>query len=110
MRVHIPVGVSYACDLAKAQALMLEAAKATPRVLADPAPGIWLRGFGDSSVDHDIMVWIADPEEGVSNVRSAVLNRVWVLFKENGIEIPFPQRDVWIRTADQAGKSTPPSA
>lgn len=110
VRVHIPVGVSYACDLAKAQALMLEAARTIPRVLADPAPGIWLRGFGDSSVDHDIMVWIDDPEEGVGNVRSAVLNRVWVLFKENGIEIPFPQRDVWIRTADQAGNSTPPSA
>jgi small-conductance mechanosensitive channel len=110
VRVHIPVGVSYACDLAKAQALMLDAARAIPRVLADPAPGIWLRGFGDSSVDHDIMVWINDPEEGVGNIRSAILNRVWVLFKENGIEIPFPQRDVWIKNADQAGKSTPPSA
>lgn len=110
VRVHIPVGVSYACDLAKAQALMLEAARATPRVLVDPAPGIWLRGFGDSSVDHDIMVWIDDPEEGVGNIRSAILNRVWVLFKENGIEIPFPQRDVWIKNADQAGKSTLPSA
>jgi small-conductance mechanosensitive channel len=123
VRVHIPVGVSYASDLAKAQALMLEAASDVPRVLKDPAPGIWLRGFGDSSVDHDIMVWIDDPEEGVGNVRSAVLNRVWVLFKEAGIEIPFPQRDVWIKNAppesvqaeslqagsDQAGSETPPS-
>ncbi|WP_416907560.1 MAG: mechanosensitive ion channel family protein [Polymorphobacter sp.] len=102
VRVHIPVGVSYACDLARAQALMLEAARDVPRVMKEPAPGIWLRGFGDSSVDHDIMVWIDDPEEGVGNVRSAVLNRVWVLFKENGIEIPFPQRDVWIKSAPAA--------
>ncbi len=116
VRVHIPVGVSYASDLPKAQALMLQAAAETPRVLKDPAPGIWLRGFGDSSVDHDIMVWINDPEVGVGNVKSAVLNRVWVLFKEAGVEIPFPQRDVWIRsdqapkpTQDQAGNSTPPS-
>ncbi len=108
VRVHISVGVSYASDLAKAQALMLTAARETPRVLADPAPGIWLRGFGDSSVDHDIMVWINDPEEGVGNIRSAVLNRVWTLFKEGGIEIPFPQRDVWIKNA-QPGSTTPPS-
>lgn len=116
VRVHIPVGVSYASDLGRAQALMLEAALTVSRVLKDPAPTIWLRAFGDSSVDHDIMVWIQDPEEGVGNVRSAILNRVWVLFKENDIEIPFPQRDVWIRSvpqsklASQDGKFTPPSA
>lgn len=123
VRVHIPVGVSYAGDLAKAQALMLQAASDTPRVLKDPQPGIWLRAFGESSLDHDIMVWINDPEEGVGNVRSAVLNRLWVLFKEAGIEIPYPQRDVWMKTSGggnlhdyvapnniQPGKKTPPSA
>ncbi|WP_188946457.1 mechanosensitive ion channel family protein, partial [Polymorphobacter multimanifer] len=112
VRVHIPVGVSYASDLPKAQALMLRAAADVPRVLSDPPPGIWLRGFGDSSVDHDIMVWIEDPEVGVGNVKSAILNRLWVLFKEEGIEIPFPQRDVWIRSDQgpgKAGNSTPPS-
>ncbi len=98
VRVHIPVGVGYGSDLPTAQRLMLEAARATPRVLADPAPGVWLRGFGDSSVDHDILVWIQDPEDGVGNVRSAVLNRVWALFQEAGIEIPYPQRDLHIRS------------
>ncbi|MEO6092802.1 MAG: mechanosensitive ion channel domain-containing protein [Novosphingobium sp.] len=98
VRVHIPVGVGYDSDLAVAQQLMIEAAGAAARVLATPKPSVWLRGFGDSSVDHDILVWIADPEAGVGNVRSDVLNRVWLLFKANGIEIPFPQRDVHIRT------------
>ena len=98
VRVHIPVGVGYGSDLAVAQKLMVEAAIAAARVLEDPKPSVWLKDFGASSVDHDILVWIADPELGVGNVRSDVLNRVWVLFKENDIEIPFPQQDIHIRS------------
>jgi small-conductance mechanosensitive channel len=98
VRLHIPVGVSYTADLALAQKLMVEAATASPRVLSKPAPSIWLRGFGDSSVDHEILAWIPDPEMGVGAVQSDVLNRVWRLFKENGIEIPFPQRDLHIKS------------
>lgn len=101
MRIHIPVGVGYGSDLALAQKLMIEAATAAQRVLAEPKPSVWLKDFGASSVDHDILVWIADPELGVGNVRSDVLNRVWVLFKNNGIEIPFPQQDVHIRSMPQ---------
>ena len=97
VRVHIPVGVSYDCDLALAQKLMIEAAMAPARVLKAPKPTVWLRAFGESSVDHEILVWIADPEAGVGNVQSEVLNRVWMLFKENGINIPFPQRDIRIK-------------
>lgn len=102
VRVHIPVGVGYGSDLALAQQLMIEAAVAATRVLAEPKPTVWLKDFGASSVDHDILVWIADPEMGVGNVRSDVLNRVWVLFKANDIEIPFPQQDVHIRSVPKA--------
>ena len=98
VRIHIPIGVAYGCDLAVAQKLMVEAATGALRVLSDPKPSVWLKGFGDSSVDHDILVWIADPEMGVGNVRSDILNRVWKLFAEHHIEIPFPQRDIHIRT------------
>ncbi|HEY0445940.1 MAG TPA: mechanosensitive ion channel domain-containing protein [Allosphingosinicella sp.] len=97
VRVHIPVGVAYECDLALAQRLMIEAASAPARVLKTPKPTVWLRAFGESSVDHDILLWIADPEAGVGNVQSEVLNRLWVLFKENGIEIPYPQRDIRVK-------------
>jgi small-conductance mechanosensitive channel len=97
VRVHIPIGVSYNCDLALAQKLMIEAAMEPARVLKAPKPTVWLRAFGESSVDHEILVWIKDPESGVGNVQSEILNRVWVLFKENGIEIPFPQRDIRIK-------------
>ena len=96
VRLKIPVGVSYNCDLGLAQRLMIEAASAAPRVLTDPAPTVWLKAFGDSSVDHDIIVWIEDPELGIGNVQSEILNIVWVLFKQNGIEFPFPQRDLHI--------------
>jgi small-conductance mechanosensitive channel len=97
VRVHIPVGVSYGSDLALAQKLMIEAAVEPERVLKAPSPTVWLRAFGESSVDHEILVWIKDPESGVGNVQSQILNRLWVLFKENGIELPFPQRDIRIK-------------
>ena len=71
---------------------MIEAALASPRVLNDPKPSVWLTDFGDSSVNHEILCWIIDPEAGVGNVRSDVLNRLWLLFKEHDIEIPLPQR------------------
>lgn len=97
VRVHIPVGVSYECDIALAQKLMIQAASESERVLKSPAPNVWLREFGESSVDHDILVWISDPEGGVGNVQSDILNRLWVLFKENDIQIPFPQRDIHVK-------------
>ena len=97
VRIRIPIGVAYDCDLKLAQELMLRAAADSPRVLDNPKPNVWLKAFGDSAVEHEILAWISDPEGGVGNVRSDVLNRLWVLFKDNNIEIPFPQREVRIR-------------
>ena len=102
VRVRIPVGVSYSCDLKLAQELMLRAADESPRVLKSPKPNVWLAEFGDSSVNHEILAWINDPESGVGNVRSDVLNRLWLLFKEHDIEIPFPQRDVHVKSLPRA--------
>ncbi|MCA9317836.1 MAG: mechanosensitive ion channel, partial [Planctomycetes bacterium] len=94
VRIQVRVGISYEADIGRAEELMLEAAAACERVLADPAPRVWLDAYGDSSVDFVIHCWISDPEEGVGNVRSDVLKRLWWLLKDNGIEIPFPQRDL----------------
>jgi small-conductance mechanosensitive channel len=96
VRVRIPVKVAYDCDLKLAQSLMAQAAKDSPRVLDTPPTNVRLTAFGDNGVEHEILVWISDPEDGVGNVRSDVLNRLWVLFKDNGIVIPYPQRDVRI--------------
>jgi potassium-dependent mechanosensitive channel len=104
VRVKIPVGVAYSSDMNLVEELMLRAAKESPRVLNRPAATVWMNGFGESSVDFEIQAWIKDPEDGVGNVRSDVLKRLWWLFKEHGIEIPFPQREVHVRTiAPEAG-------
>jgi small-conductance mechanosensitive channel len=101
VRVKAPVGVAYGSDIELVEKLLLEAVKDAPRVLDTPAPRVNLTGFGDSSVDFEIRFWILDPEEGMSNIRSDVYKRVWKLFKENGIEIPFPQRDLNLRGNEQ---------
>ena len=97
VRVHIPVGVAYDCDLPLAQKLMIQAASESGRVMQNRPPKVWLTAFGESSVDHEILIWISDPEQGVGSVRSEILNRVWELFRENGIDLPFPQRDLHIK-------------
>jgi small-conductance mechanosensitive channel len=97
VRVRIPVTVGYDCDLALAQQLMLDAARDSPRVLDDPKSNVWLTAFGANGVEHEILVWINDPEGGVGNVKSDVLNRLWLLFKDAGIEIPYPVRDVRVK-------------
>ena len=97
VRVHIPVGISYDSDLALAQRLMIEAAAEPERVLKNPAPRVWLRAFGESTVEHEIRIWISDPEAGVGSVQSEILNRLWGLFKEHGIGLPYAQRDIRIK-------------
>jgi len=78
--------------------LMVEAADNIPRIMADPKPVCQLKNFGDSSIDMELRIWISDPENGVANVSSAVRVAIWDTFKANDIEIPFPQRDVHIRS------------
>jgi small-conductance mechanosensitive channel len=94
VRVKVPVTVAYGTDIEQAEALMLQAARAVPRVHNTPAPSVWLRAFGDNAIEFEVQCWIDDPEEGVGNVRSDVLKQVWHLFREHGVEIPFPQREV----------------
>ena len=97
VRMQVRVGISYDADIDRAEKLMLEAAKSARRVLKSPPPTVWLEGYGDSSVNFIIHCWIRDPEDGVGNVRSDVLKKLWWLLKENDIEIPFPQRDLNLR-------------
>jgi len=94
VRVRIPVTVAYDCDLPLAQELMLRAAAESSRVLDMPKSNVWLSKFGEIGIEHEILVWINDPESGVGSVRSDVLNRLWLLFRDNGIVLPYPRRDV----------------
>ena len=97
VRLHIPVGVAYDCDLPLAQKLMVQAASESRRVMKVPPPSVWLRAFGDNAIEHEILAWISDPEAGIGSVQSEILNRLWQLFRDNGIEVPFPQRDIRVK-------------
>ena len=96
VRVEVKFGVDYASDPHQVKALAEAAAKTPKRICEDPAPVCHLVGFGDSSLDFTLRFWIKDAEEGVTNVRGAVMLALWDTFKENGINIPFPRRDVRI--------------
>jgi small-conductance mechanosensitive channel len=98
VRLKIPIGISYNADVHKACALCREAAAETRRVLKEPAPACLLLGFGDSSLELELRIWIQDPKNGVRNVKSDVLLLVWDKFHAHGIEIPFPQRDLHLKT------------
>jgi small-conductance mechanosensitive channel len=75
---------------------MLEAARSHPRVLKDPAPAALLASFADDGIKLELMAWIEDPERGKLNLQSDLNLAMYKSFAANGIEIPFPQRDVRI--------------
>jgi len=66
--------------------------------LPDPGPNTCFMGFGESSVDLELRVWIADPDQGLVNVKSDLLVAIWNLFHQHNIEIPFPQQDVYVKS------------
>lgn len=97
VRIRKPIGVAYKTDIRKAQALVIEAALDVERVLKQPPPQCHLTGFGDNSIDLEVRFWLGDPEKGTANVSSLVLLGIWDRFREHGIEIPYPQRDIHIK-------------
>jgi small-conductance mechanosensitive channel len=96
IRVALDIQIAYRSDLEQAMQLMEEAARRHERVLADPAPRAFLLAFADSGIDLQLGVWVDDPEKGVLAIRSELYLDIWRAFKESGIEIPFPQREVRI--------------
>ena len=100
LRLKKVVGVHYKSDIHKAIELCLDAAAETDRILKDPKPVCLLREFNDSSVDLEIRFWINDPMNGRANVTSQLLLGIWDRFAENDIEIPYPQRDLHLRSPE----------
>ncbi len=94
IRIHIPIGVSYNSDVPLVKKLLLEVVQKHPRIIQRPEPVCLIKGFGDNSVDFEIRAWIEDPVNGIGNVMSGVYEEVWSVFKEHGIVVPFPQRDL----------------
>jgi len=103
------VQVSYESDIELARSLMIDAALAQPRVLRDPRPSVQLTEFAADGIELTLAFWLADPANGIGNVRSEINLALWRAFKANGIDVPYPQRVV--RIVPTAGTSpTPPPA
>jgi small-conductance mechanosensitive channel len=98
IRVNVPVQISYSDDPELAMRLMVECAHKNSRTIPEPEPVSLITGFGDSGINLELRVWITDPEEGVSSVRSELYIAIWRVFKEHRITVPYPQRDVHIKT------------
>lgn len=94
VRLDIFFGTAYSDDPHLVRKLAVDAAKGVDRVLSYKAPVCHIVGFGDSSVDYILRFWIKDPTGGLTNIRGNVYLALWDAFKEHGISIPFPQREV----------------
>jgi len=94
VRLDIPFGVSYDSDPHLVREIAKEAAGTVKRIVKVPLPQCHIVGFGDSSIDLKLRFWIRDPSAGLTNVRGDTYLALWDAFKEHGIDIPFPRRDV----------------
>ncbi len=105
-RIHVPIGVSYSADVKIVKKALLEAGKNHPEVLSVPQPQVLFTGFGDSSLDFELLVWINAPSHQIS-IKSDLCFRIEAALKEYKIEIPFPQRDLHLRTGELPVKLSP---
>ncbi len=98
-RLKVDLIVHHDSDLRQAIALCEDAARACERVLPEPEPKCLFVEFGDSALKLQLRFWIGDAQNGVQNVKSDVLLQIWDRFKQHGVRVPFPQRDLHIRSS-----------
>jgi hypothetical protein len=89
--------VAYGSDIEKVQMALLEAARSHPDVLLRPRPQVWFQGFGDSALNFDLLVWTGEPKKQFK-VRSDLYYQIEASLRRYGIEVPFPQRDLHLRS------------
>lgn len=107
VRFNFEVGVSYRSDPELVRRLLIQVAGQHPGVLKDPKADAMLQGFGDSSLNFILRVWTRQYSTTPGVLRSELNFMIWNIFKEHGIEIPFPQRDIHIRSGGVGGQPSP---
>ena len=99
VRIRIPIGVAYGSDIERLEKVLLEVAAENPKTLEEPKPSVLFSNFGDNSLNFELAVWTASmstrPRRFISTLNFAIEKKL----RENGIEIPFPQRDLHIRSS-----------
>lgn len=96
-RISVPIGVKYGTDLQLVKRVLMEVAGQIPNIALEPAPFVFCEEFGDSSINMTLAVWIAQSHSH-RKVRSALNFEIDTAFKANNIEIPFPQRDLHLKS------------
>ncbi|MEL7451047.1 MAG: mechanosensitive ion channel domain-containing protein [Pseudomonadota bacterium] len=105
VRLDVPFGVSYDANPHEVSRIAIEATGGVERVDAIHKPPVcWLTGFGDSSLDFKLRFWIDDPQKGLTNIRGKVLLALWDAFQEHDIGIPYPHREIIVKTPVEVGK------
>ncbi len=111
VRIRLPIGVAYGTDPQRLRRLLLEVAAAHPLVLREPAPEIFFNGFGDSSLNFELAVWTIEMAPKPRRFRSELNFAMEKKLRENQIEIPFPHRDLHVRSGNLAlAVPSPPAA
>ncbi|MEO6244049.1 MAG: mechanosensitive ion channel domain-containing protein [Opitutaceae bacterium] len=106
VRIRVPIGVAYGTDVEKLRGILMEVGDEHPNVLKTPAPNVYFSGFGDSSLNFELGVWTQTMAHAPRRFRSDINFAIERKFREQGIEIPFPQRVVHLRPPPT---SEPPS-
>lgn len=110
VRLDVPFGVAYDSDPHEVVDIAIAAAASVDRVVATYRPPVcWMTEFGDSSINFLLRFWIEDPQQGLTNIRGKVMMALWDAFKENGISIPFPHREVIMKTPVTVQSAEPQS-
>lgn len=102
-RIQMPIQVAYDADLDVVITLMRGVAEKHPRTLKTSSTDVFVKGFGESGIDMMLSFWVADPEEGSAALQSELYQQIWKLFKEHGIGIPYPQREIRILNTTTTG-------
>ncbi|MDQ6809964.1 MAG: mechanosensitive ion channel [Verrucomicrobiota bacterium] len=98
VRFRVPIGVAYGSDVKKVREALIAAGQAHPKALQDPGPSVFLEKFGDSSIDFELVVWSSEMSHRPRRFKSDLNFLIEEKLREAGIEIPYPQRDLHIRS------------